>query len=207
MIRAGIAHPLCAILIVLLAAPSGFAQAGAAPVAPAAPKVPGTPLTITILEGENAVNSISLLRSVAPVVEIRDSNDFPVEDASVTFTLPATEPGGSFAQGGKTFSTRSDVHGQAIALPIVPSGPGKFQIGVTAIAGDRKGDTVINQTNAVGAYIGSAIPKQAWYKRRLIWAIAGGAVIAVLVVAIVHSRGGSSSGSTVVVTPGVPVFQ
>ena len=118
MIRAGFAPPLCAILIFLLAAPSGFAQtppSAAASAPPAAvPRPPGSLLSIDVLEGNNVINSIPLLRSVPAVIEVRDSNDFPVEDADVTFTLPAQGPGGTFVQGGKTFSTRSDARGQPI---------------------------------------------------------------------------------------------
>jgi hypothetical protein len=213
MIRDSIAHPLCAILIVLLAAPSGFAQAPPAPapvVPPAAavqsaPKTPGTPLSITILEGNNMVNSIPLLRSVAAVVEVRDSNDFPVEDASITFTLPAQGPGGTFVQGGKTFSTRSDARGQAIAPLVVPAGAGKFQIAVTATLGDRKGEAVVNQTNSEGAYVGPPVPPPAWYKKKLTWAVAGAVVAAVVVVIVLKHN--SKSTNTVVITPGAPVFQ
>ncbi len=231
MIRASVAHPLCAILSVLLAAPSGFAQAPAAPApvtpstqAPAAtpvtPAVPsaqtalpapraplaGTPLSIAILEGNNSVNSIPLLRSVAPVIEVRDTNDFPVEDAVVTFILPAQGPGGTFAPGGKTFLTKSDSRGQAIAPAIIPSGVGKFQIAVTAVLADRKGDSVIIQTNSDKAYVGAPLPTPSWYKKKLTWAIAGGAVAAVvLVIVLTHHK--TTSNTTVVVTPGSPVFQ
>jgi len=213
MIRESIAHPLCAILIVLLAAPSGFAQAppAPAPVVPAPPAAavqpaPGTPLSITILEGNNIVNSIPLLRSVAAAVEVRDSNDFPVEDASITFTLPAQGPGGTFALGGKTFSTRSDARGQAIAPLVVPAGAGKFQIAVTATLGDRKGDAVVNQTNSEGAYVGPPLPPPAWYKKKVFWVVTGATVAAVVLI-IVLRHNSKSTNNTVVVTPGAPVFQ
>jgi hypothetical protein len=209
MTSPGSARPLCAILIALLATPASFAQSPPAPVPPIPARTPASPLTITILEGNNSVNSISLLRSVAPVVEIRDSNDFPVEGASVTFTLPVQGPGGAFAQGGKSFSTRSDARGQAMAPFIVPAGVGKFQISVTAAAGDRKGEVVIAQTNADGSYTGPVIPPPAWYKKKSVWAIAGGAAVAIIV--IVAVTGGSKSTATatpttIVITPGTPVF-
>jgi hypothetical protein len=207
MIRAGIAHPLCVFLAILLAAPYGFGQTPPAPVASAAmpsavPTTSGTRLTIGILEGSNAVNSISLVSSVALAIEVKDSNDYPVEDASVTFTLPVQGPGGVFPQGGGTFSTRSDARGQAIAPAIVPAGVGKFRIVVTATAGDRKGEAVVSQTNSEGSYFGPALPPRAWYKRKIFWALAGGAVAAIIVVVVLHN----SSSKTVVVTPGTPVI-
>jgi len=221
MIRACIAQPICAVLIALLAAPYGLAQAPVAPASPlpaqitvppepAAPKVPGAPLSVNILEGNNAVNSIPLLRSVAVVVEIRDVNDFPVEGAAITFTLPAQGPGGVFAMGGKTFSTRSDARGQAISELIAPAGAGKFQIAVAAAAGDRKGSAVVTQTNSEGSYVGPVLPPapKVWYKRRVFW-LAGGAAVAVIAIILIKhgSNSSSGSGSTIVITPGTPVFQ
>ena len=224
MIRAGWAHPLCAVLSFLLAVPSGFAQAPAAapppagpsapalPSAPAAPpptsKAPGATLNITILEGNGAVNSIPLLRSVPVIVEVRDSNDFPVEDAVVTFTLSAQGPGGNFVPGGKTFTTRSDARGQAIAQRITPAGAGKFQITVSATAGERTGEALVSQSNSDGGYAGSALTPTPWYKnkKKLIWVAAGGAVATVVLIVLLKHNS-SSGSSTVVITPGPPVFQ
>ena len=218
MIRAGWAHPLCAVLSFLLAVPSGFAQAPAAapapagPSAPAAPppttasKAPGATLNITILEGNSAVNSIPLLRSVPVIVEVRDSNDFPVEDAAVTFTLPAQGPGGNFVPGGKTFTTRSDARGQAIAQRITPAGAGKFQSRVSVTAGDRTGEILVSQSNSAGGYAGAALPPTPWYKKKLVWVAAGGAVATVVLIVLLKHHS-SSTSSTVVITPGPPVFQ
>jgi hypothetical protein len=166
----------------------------------------GKPLNITILTGNRSINSIPLLRSVAAAIEVRDANGFPVEDASITFTLPAQDPGGVFALGGKTFSTKSDSRGQAVAPAVIPAGVGKFQITVTAALGDRKGEAFVNQTNTEKAFVGIAAAPKPWYMRKLTWAIAGGAIAAV-VVAIILTRHSNSSSTTVVITPGAPVFQ
>jgi hypothetical protein len=209
MINPGAARPLCLLLAVLIAVPSGFAQAPKPPATlPPAPEAAGAPLTIAILEGNNAINSISLLRAVAPVVEIRDPNDFPIEGATVVFTLPGQGPGGTFADGAPSFSTRSDSHGQAAAPLFVPKLAGKFQIKVTAVAGTRKGDVVINQTNSAGEYSGPPLPKKPFYKKRLTLALIGGVVVAGVVVLLVtrSSSSSSNSPSTISVTPGPPVF-
>jgi hypothetical protein len=208
MIITGAARPLCIVLTILIATPCGFAQAPPPAGGTASSIVAGPPLNIGILEGKDAVNSISLLRAVAPVVEIRDQNDFPVEGATVVFTLPAQGTGGTFAGAGTSFSTRSDSHGQAAAPPIVPRLTGKFQIKVTASAGDRKGEAVINQTNTMGAYVGPALPGRPFYKKKLTYVIAGGAVAAViLAIVLTHHSGSGSSSNTIVITPGTPVFQ
>jgi hypothetical protein len=222
MTLSGAARTLCVILAGLMAVPSGFAQAPPAPAAatpspaPAAPTplprpAPPSPLTstlgITVLEGKNAINSIPLLRSTAPIVEIRDSNDFPVEGATVVFTLPEAGTGGTFAGGSTSFSTRSDSHGQAAAPPVVPKAAGKFQINVTASIGDRKGETVISQTNSTGTYTGPPVAGRPFYKRKLTWLIAGGAVAAIVIVVVLTHHSGSSPPTDVVITPGAPVFQ
>jgi hypothetical protein len=158
-----------------------------------------------VIEGANAINSIPLLRSVAPVVEVRDANDFPVEGAVVTFTLPEQGPGGTFLNGRKSLTTRSDAHGQAVAPFTINSTPGKFQIVVTANLGDRKGQTAVTQTNTAGGYVGPALPKRSWYTKWPTWAIAGGVVVGVIVWAVTRSSG--SSSAPVTITPGAPVFQ
>src|SRR5215471_10153645 len=101
---------LCWILAFLLTAASVFSQPSQVPAAPQA--VPSR-LGITVLEGENAVNSISLGSSVTPVIEVHDSNDFPLEGAIVVFALPANGPGGSFPGNQTSYTTRSDSRGQA----------------------------------------------------------------------------------------------
>jgi hypothetical protein len=226
MTRAAWAQPLCAILIFLLAVPVGFGQTpavpgqvlppvaappaavvppgAAAPSTPPAPKVAGASISIVVLEGDDVIDSIPLLRSIPAVVEVRDSNDYPVEGASVTFTLPAQGPGGTFVGGAKAFTTRSDARGQATSPLVIPAGAGKFQIAVAAASNDRKAQIIINQTNSEGSYFGPPLPPRAWYKRKKIWVLAGAAVVAiVLVVVLTHS----SKSSTVVITPGAPVFQ
>jgi hypothetical protein len=208
MMNSGAARPLCAILALIVAAPSGLAE-DQAPPSQAAPRqqAPGPALNIAILEGNNAVNSVSLLRSVAPVVEIRDQNEFPVEGATVVFTLPAQGPGGTFTGGGTTFTTRSDARGQAAAPLIVPRMEGRFEIRVTATAGDRRGEASIVQTNSAGTYVGPSIAPRPWYRKWKVWAIIGGAAVAGGVAVAVTRGSGSKSSGSVVITPGVPVFQ
>jgi hypothetical protein len=212
MIAPGLARPLCILLGLLTATPASFAQAPApsGQPKPAAPEAIPSPLSITALEGNNAVNSIPLLSSVTPVVEIKDQNEFPVEGATVVFTMPENGPGGRFAGSRLTFTTKSDSHGQASAPFVVNNLAGKFQIKVTANAGSRKGELSINQTNSAGAYIGPALPQRHWYtglhKKWYVWAIAGGAVAGTVIA--LKSGGGSSSTPppTITITPGGPTF-
>jgi hypothetical protein len=158
------------------------------------------------LEGNNAFNSIPLGRSVAPVVEVRDANEFPVEGATVIFTLPAAGPSGVFPGDRKSLTTRSDARGQATAAFMATGAPGKFRIQVTATLGNRKGETSIDQTNTTNAYIGPTIAKKRWYKKWQTWAIIGAAAGAGTAVALTRGGGSSSSSTGVTITSGGPVF-
>jgi hypothetical protein len=197
---------MCVVLAVLMGAPATLAQAPQSPPKPAAQEIAPSPLNVAVIEGNNAVNSIPLLRSVTPVVEVRDQNDFPVEGATVVFILPDHGPGGTFLKTPTTYTTVSDAHGQATAPFMVNNQPGKFQIRVIATAGNRRGEATITQTNTTGGYIGPALPQRSWYKKWPTWAIIGGAVTAGIVTwAVLH--GSSSSKTTVTITPGGPTFQ
>lgn len=193
--------------LVLCTIPCSFAQS-AQPQAPAKGKAAGLDvampeLRIRVLEGDNVVNSISLGQSIPPVVEVRDHNDMPVEGASVAFTLPESGPGGSFPGGSSSFTVRSNAQGQA-TCPFRANGlPGKFKIKVAATADSRTGETQFTQTNSNGAYAGRIVPSRPWYKKWYFWTIVGGATAAGLTVWA--TRGGSNS-TTVVITPGGPVF-
>ena len=134
---------------------------------------------IGVLQGDKAVNSIPLLQSTAIVVEVRDTNDLPMEGATVVFTLPGPGAGSTFIGGATSFTTRTDFHGQASALEIVPKVAGQFRIKVAATLGTRKGETAVTQTNTnrtLSAHGERGGP--AWYMRKRTWIIAGVAAAA-----------------------------
>jgi hypothetical protein len=206
MITPGLTRSLCLIpSFFLIGLAASFAQAPqvAAPAKPAAPDPLPSPLTVFVIEGNNAVNSIPLLRSVTPTVEVRDQNEFPVEGATVVFTMPEQGPGGRFAGDQLSFTTRSDVQGQASAPFVVNNLAGKFVIKVTATAGNRRGEASISQANSTGEYIGTAQPARHWYKKWYVWAIFGGAAAGGT---IALTRGGSSGSTNIIFTPGGPVI-
>jgi len=175
--------------------PSASATAGASdPVA--------SELRLRALEGDNVVNSTSLGRAVAPVVEVRDENEFPVEGASVTFSVHEVGPGGTFPGGSHSFTVNSNAQGQA-TCPFRPNlEPGKFKFTVVATSGARKGQIVLTQTNSNSGYVGRVEPRRPLYKKWYFWAIVGGAAAAGVAVWATNR----SSSTTVVITPGGPVF-
>lgn len=180
--------------------PGGQAPAAAAGAPGSAPNRQG-PLRIIVLVGDGAVHRIPLRLFTDPVVEVRDSNDLPVEGATVVFTLPAEGPSGTFS-GQRAVTARSDAAGQAGAYGFASNQTaGKFVIDVKATLGDRQGQASIRQTNSMQA-IASTIdkPKSKVKKWLLISGIAAGALVATLLA----TRGGTPAPvpPTVVLRPG-----
>lgn len=161
------------------------------------------PLKIYVLEGEGALNSIPLQRSVTPVVEVRDERDRVIEGATVEFRLPVSGPGGVFPGNRTFFSLRTNAQGQAAAPFIVNNLPGKFEINISATSGSSEGRAVIRQTNTGETYVGPPIPKTPMYKRWTTWAIIGGAVGAGL--GLYFGLRDSGSSTPVVIRPGGPI--
>lgn len=166
-------------------------------------QLPAGSLRIVVLEGAEAINSIPLMRSVAPVVEVRDDRDMVVEGATVEFRLPASGPGGTFPGNRTFFSVRTNAQGQAAAPFIMNTLPGKFDIAVTATAGNREGRAVIRQTNSGGTYAGPPLPKTPVFKRKTTWILIGAAAAGVVTWLVLRDSGDSTG--PVVIRPGGPV--
>lgn len=186
---------------------TGRSQAGGAP-ASAPASTPASPqqrqsLTVFVLVGQQAVNSIPDRRGTAPIVEVRDQNSLPVEGADVVFTLPASGPGGVFANGQRTTTVRTNIDGQAVAPFFVNRETGSFEIHVAATYRGQTGSTVITQSNS--GRTSEHIAKNAhrpWYRTWKLWAVVGGGGAAAAA-AILATRGGSSSSATTItITPG-----
>jgi hypothetical protein len=108
-------------------------------------------LRIIPLEGQNAVNYIQIRTATAPVVEVRDENDRPVEGAAVEFKLPASGPGATF-EGGQTIQKAvTDYRGQAGAKGYtINDQPGRFIIDISAAYQGSTGRFVMTQVNSTG---------------------------------------------------------
>ena len=167
-------------------------------------------LQIFILEGNGATNALVQPMPSMVVVEVRDENSRPVEGAEVVFELPAAGPGGRFSEDQSVRMARTNSQGQAGVTFVPNSVMGRFNIKVSATLGNRSGQAVISQSNALRPASSSAEKRRAG--RLLNWKvllIAGGAVAVVVVV--LATRGGSSSATvapppTITLTPGTPTF-
>jgi hypothetical protein len=179
------------------------------PAVPAAtsPMNPRDKLKVLILKGAGVSNFIPDRISRPVVVEVLDKNDFPVEGASVLFELPQTGPGGSFANGEHSRTVKTDLRGQAFVSFEISPEQGKFQIAVTATAGDNSGRATISQASSLMIVEEKKREKHPWYTTKKFWIITAAAAAGATVGIILATRGGSSSSTpTIVITPGSPTF-
>jgi outer membrane receptor protein involved in Fe transport len=176
---------------------------------PAPPKLmnPRDKLKVLVLKGAEVSNFIPDRISRPVVVEVLDKNEIPVEGASVLFELPQTGPGGSFANGEHSRTVKTDLRGQAaVSFEISPE-QGKFQIAVTATAGDNSGKATISQASSLMIAEEKKHEKHPWYTTKKFWIITAVAAAGATVGIILATRGGSSSSTpTIVITPGSPTF-
>ena len=84
-------------------------------------QAPPASLQITILEGDEAMNNIRQRTAREPIVQVEDQNHKPIAGAAVIFFLPNDGPGGTFADGSRTFTTTTDANGRAAARGLRPN--------------------------------------------------------------------------------------
>ena len=186
---------ICLLLVFCLLAASADAQ--------------GPPIKIVIQEGQGAINNIQQHRAKEPVVQVTHEDGEPVRQASVTFQLPETGPGGTFADGNKMLTVQADEKGLAVGRGLRPNQiAGRFQIRVTASFQGATASAVISEINAQPAATGGG-----GSKKFLIIALIGGAAAGGLAAALGGKSSSSSSVGTVsappptVLVPGTPTIQ
>ncbi len=165
-----------------------------------------TGLSLTIVEGEGAINNIRQRVNREPIVQVEDQNHKPVAGAVVVFLLPSQGASGTFPDGSRMLMALTDSQGRASALGMRPNNlSGPMQIRVTASFQGLTASSVITQTNAAGAAAASSAGLSFGAKLAIVLAIAGGAV-AGGVIAATHGggSGGSSAPGSIVITPGTP---
>ncbi|MEP6714492.1 MAG: hypothetical protein ABJC09_02895 [Terriglobia bacterium] len=180
-----------------------FAQQQPASVEPP-PTMMASSLRILALEGQGATNKIDSHQGTAPIVEVRDENDKPVEGATVVFRLPPSGPGGTFAGGAVSKTMRTNVQGQAIAAGLTPNDvAGPFKIHVTATAGNKIGETDIDQSNSNKLFAARpAAPSRFRFSKKMKLVAIGAAAGVVLAVILITTSGSGSAPPTITITPG-----
>jgi hypothetical protein len=145
-------------------------------------------LKIVILEGEGAINNARQRTAREPIVEVRDENNRPVAGAVVLFSLPDRGASGVFANGQTSMAVTTDAQGRAVATGLRPNNvSGTLQIRVDASYQGQKGNTTINQTNAL-----ATAPRVSGKTIGILLALAGGAAGG----AIAATRGGKAAPAT-----------
>lgn len=130
-------------------------------------------LKIRILEGVGAVHNIATGIAAPLVIEVRNSNEGPIEDATVTFELPAGGPSGLFADGKPVYTTRTNFQGQAIWRDFRPNQQeGSFQVKVTALWGQQSGRISVRQSNSLRDFADQP-KKTRWLTKKKILILAG----------------------------------
>jgi hypothetical protein len=144
-----------------------------------------TPITIRVLQGDNAINSIRMRRGHDPVVQVLDASGEPLARATVSFLLPASGASASFGDRGLSVTVQTDNRGMATGQGLVPNRTaGPFRIRVTASYQGEAANATLTQTNA------EPVVKSSRNKWIAIAAVVGGAAAGGVVMA---SRGGGSS--------------
>jgi len=155
-------------------------------------------IKIVVQEGQGAINNIHQHHAKEPVVQVLHEDNEPAVGAAVSFLLPDSGPGGTFADDSKLLTVQTDEKGQAVATGLKPNSvPGRFQIRVTASYHGQTATAVVAQINAE-----PAAAKSGSSKMLIILAIAGGAAAAGAAAALGHK--GSPSSTPVAVGQSTP---
>jgi hypothetical protein len=154
-------------------------------------------LTVRLVEGDGAINSIRLRRAHDPVVQVVDAAGEPLGGAMVTFLLPASGPSGSFGESGLSLTVQTDTRGMATGRGLRPNSvAGQFRIRITASRGGETGAATLVQTNAEPV-IKTGNSKRIAIIAVIVGAAAGGAAFAA-------RSGGSSNPANSGSTGGAP---
>ena len=108
-------------------------------------------LSIVIVEGEGAINNVRQRVAREVIVQVNDENNRPIGGVAVSFLLPASGPGGLFANGTNALSVATDAAGRAVAGFTPNTVSGAFQLNATASFQGQVATTVVSQTNALAA--------------------------------------------------------
>lgn len=116
----------------------------------------GAGLSITILEGDNAIVNTRQRLSREAIVQVEDENRKPVAGAAVTFFAPNSGPSAVFSNGSNNITILTDNQGRAVLRGIKANQvAGKAEIKITATKeGFRSASAILSQTNAVAAAAG-----------------------------------------------------
>jgi hypothetical protein len=160
-------------------------------------------LKIIVLQGEGAMNNVQTHTATAPVVEVHDRNDQPVDGATVLFELPRTGAGGSFPAAQLAFTGQTNRRGQVGTPGFLPNHEaGRFNINVTANLGNSVGYAKIRQTNSERVSVGETTRAHKSKTWKVLAVVAAAAAVGGIVLATHGHSNTTATPTTVTLTPG-----
>lgn len=151
-------------------------------------------LTITILDGEGALNNIRQRTAREPIVQVTDENHKPVAGALVVFTInPGSGGAGASFSGASSLRVQTDAEGRAVGHDLANNGTrGEYSINVEATYAALTALATIHQSNGTPPATASSNPNPPT-RRILKWSIVGGAIVIGILVGIYTNTGGSGT--------------
>jgi hypothetical protein len=175
-------------------------------------RAPGTPavLTIRVVQDNGPVHIVGSRGSSVLTVEVIDDAGNPVENAAVSFRLPASGPGGVFSTGLATEVAITGRDGRAVLSGVrFNKTAGPFDIRVTAVKGQvRAGLAIPRQlSTSEGAKTANQAAYHAPRKRiKIILLVAGVAAGSVAAGLAYTRKSGSAASSGDSLSVGMPTI-
>jgi hypothetical protein len=145
-------------------------------------------LRLGVVEGEGGVHPGGARSSGAITVQVTDETGSPVVGAAISFQLPESGPGGTFASGLRTDVVLADERGRASVRSLrLNRIPGPFEIRITAAKDQVRAGMISRQ------YIAATEIKGSGSKRK--WMVLA-AVAAGVAAGGVSARGGSPTAGS-----------
>lgn len=169
-------------------------------------------LQLKVLEGEGAVYRTGTRAARGLIVLVTDESGKPVENAAVSFRLPADGPSGVFNSGLRTEVVTTGADGRASVWGMHWNKlPGPVEVRITAVKDQARAGIISTQylNESVALISGGEGVFQAPHKSRTKWiliAIAAGGVAAALAFGRSQAPSPAISGSTAGVFIGNPTI-
>jgi hypothetical protein len=204
ILRATLQKTLAIAMVSLLGIPPAALAQNPAPAAPPSAAETVRTLRVIALAGRNGENDLQT-RVMAPLaVQVLDSNDRPVDGATVVFRFPPSGPSASFPNAQLTQTVRTDTGGQARATGWMANMEiGPFAVFVTASRGNEQGTLSIPMSNVPRVIPENERKKPHWWTSRKAILLYLAAAAAITTGIVLSNRGGTPD-TTIRGVPGTP---
>lgn len=205
--------PLIALLCAGLALPPNDLRATepATPRSQASQSSSTAILQLRVVDGNGEVYAVGSRATRGLTVEVTDETGAPVANATVSFQLPESGPGGVFSSGSRTeiVATRPDGRATVWGMRWNHT-PGAFQVRITAVKDQVRAGAISSlylsesAAPAAAGISGSGFEVHHSHKWLYVGLAVAGAAAAGLAVGHSHTSSSSSTGSTAA-TPGLSI--